>query len=209
MPPPPILKIAEVFPSFQGEGLRQGEATVFVRFSGCNLKCAFCDTKYAWSGGCICSPPQVMDTIKKIRRHFPAGWVCLTGGEPLLQDIAELVHLLKKEKLNIQMETNGTLYRPLAVDWYSLSPKPEKYFYQREYRAKAREVKLVITRMLTLDVIKKLRREFPSQTPLLLQPQSNKKWSAARGLALLTQAVQEGLDNIRISCQLHRFYGFR
>ena len=50
MPQPPTLKISEIFPSIQGEGLRQGEPTIFVRFAGCNLRCTFCDTKYAWTG---------------------------------------------------------------------------------------------------------------------------------------------------------------
>ena len=51
MPQQHILKIAEIFPSIQGEGLRQGEATLFIRLAGCNLECSFCDTKYAWKEG--------------------------------------------------------------------------------------------------------------------------------------------------------------
>ena len=84
MPQPPTLKIVEIFPSIQGEGLRQGEPTVFIRLSGCNLKCSFCDTKYAWKGGREFTAGEILDEVRKIRRRFPASWVSLTGGEPLL-----------------------------------------------------------------------------------------------------------------------------
>jgi len=206
MPLQPTLKVAEIFPSIQGEGLRQGEPTIFIRFSGCSLRCSFCDTKYAWKGGQDFTAAQILEKVEKLRKDFPADWVCLTGGEPLLQDLSELARLLRKEKLKIQVETNATIYRKLPVDWYSISPKPEKYFTRPEYRSEAKEVKLVVAKSLNLRVVKRLRKKFPLLTPLLLQPQSNKKWSIALGLVLLTKALQAGLKNIRLSSQLHRFY---
>lgn len=209
MPRPPTLKIIEIFPSFQGEGLRQGEATIFVRLSGCNLKCSFCDTKYAWKGGRDYSAAEILEKIKRIRVDFPARWVCLTGGEPLIQEIGGLVRGLKKEGFKVQVETNGTIYRHLAVDWYSISPKPEKYRCRPEYREKAKEVKVIVTKNLEFKAIRKLRKEFPEKTPLLLQPQSNRIWSMALAIRLLKQAVREGLRNVRLSVQLHKIYGFR
>jgi organic radical activating enzyme len=209
MPQQHILKIAEIFPSIQGEGLRQGEATLFIRFSGCNLECSFCDTKYAWKGGRKHSTVQVLEKVNKLRHRFPARWVCLTGGEPLLQDLADLVKGLKKEGFKIQVETNGTLYSPLPVDWYSISPKPDKYYYRPEYREKAKEVKVVLTKNLDFELIKRLREEFPEKIPLLLQPQSNRKWSIILGIRLLRQALKAGLKNIRLSGQLHKVYGLR
>ncbi len=209
MPQPHILKITEIFPSIQGEGLRQGEATIFIRLSGCNLKCSFCDTVYAWEEGQSFSVAQVLDEVRKIRESFPAQWVCVTGGEPLLQDIDELTKSLKKEGLKIQVETNATIYRPLQIDWYSVSPKPEKYSCRPEYREKAKEVKLVITRNLDLESIRSLRKLFPEKIPLLLQPQSNRKWSMELGMKLLRQAIKAGLKNIRLSAQLHKIFGLR
>ena len=209
MPQPHILKIAEIFPSIQGEGLRQGEATLFIRLSGCNLKCAFCDTKYAWKEGQEYSTAQVVEEIKKLRRRFPARWVCLTGGEPLAQDVTELVKRLKEESFKVQVETNATLYRPLSVDWYSISPKPDKYSYRPEYREKAKEVKIIVTKSLDIELIGRLRGEFPEKTPLLLQPQSNRKWSMILVLKLLRQALKSGLKNIRLSIQLHKIFGLR
>lgn len=203
---PPILKVAEIFPSVQGEGLRQGEATLFVRLSGCNLKCSFCDTKYAWKEGKRFPTNQVLEEIKRIKQQFPAKWVCLTGGEPLVQDITNLVRGLKEENFRIQVETNATLYCSLPVDWYSISPKPEDYLFQPEYREQAKEVKLIVTRNLDFEVIRRLRKEFPSKTPLLLQPQSNRKWSMELALKMLKQATLANLDNIKLSIQLHKIY---
>ena len=66
MPQPHILKITEIFPSIQGEGLRQGEPTIFIRFSGCNLKCDFCDTQYAWLDGKEYSTAHILEKVEKI-----------------------------------------------------------------------------------------------------------------------------------------------
>lgn len=209
MPQPDILKITEIFPSIQGEGLRQGESTLFVRLSGCNLKCAFCDTKYAWEKGKDYTAEQVLEKTRKLRRLFPAEWVCLTGGEPLLQDLRKLVRKLKREKFKIQVETNGTIFQPLPVDWYTISPKPEKYFFKPEYRKRAKEVKLIVTKELDFEVIRRLRKKFPMETPIILQPQSNRKWSMKTAIKFMRQAVMVGLKNVRVSVQLHKIYGLR
>ncbi len=209
MPQPHILKITEIFPSIQGEGLRQGYPTLFVRFSGCNLKCPFCDTQYAWEEGNAYSTRQVIEEIIKLKHRFPAQWVCLTGGEPLLQGVAELVKELKKEGFNIQVETNATLFQDIPVDWYSISPKPANYFFHPEYKKKAKEVKVILTKDINFESIRRLREEFPEKTPLLLQPQSNRKWSMDLGMKILRQALRAGLKNIKLSIQLHKIYGLR
>lgn len=209
MPQPHTLKITEIFPSIQGEGLRQGEGTLFVRLSGCNLRCSFCDTKYAWEEGKDFSSDQVLEKIKKMKHRFPAKWVCLTGGEPLLFNIEELVRKLKWEKFKVQVETNATIFRPLPVDCYTISPKPEKYFYQPDYKKKAKELKIIVTKELDFEVIRRLREEFPTETPLFLQPQSNRKWSMNLATKLLRQALKADLKNIRVSVQLHKIYGLR
>jgi organic radical activating enzyme len=204
-----ILKIAEIFPSIQGEGLRQGEATIFIRLSGCNLRCSFCDTKYAWEQGQQYSVAQVLEEVRRIRKSFPAQWVCLTGGEPLFQDIDALTRTLKKEGLKIQVETNATIYRTLPTDWYSISPKPERYDYRPEYIDKAKEVKIIVTKNLDLEAIRRLRMQFPKKIPILLQPQSNRKWSMNLGMKLIRQALKAGFHNIRLSAQLHKIFGWR
>ncbi len=99
-----ILKVNEIFLSIQGEGLSAGFPTIFVRFTGCNLRCSYCDTTYAYEEGREMSCLQVLDEIKKL--HYKR--VCLTGGEPLLQrELNSLLEILKEYTVTI--ETNGAV----------------------------------------------------------------------------------------------------
>jgi len=101
------MRISEIFHSLQGEGVLIGTPTVFVRTCGCNLECIWCDTKYAREEeGTEMSPSEVVERV----RGFDTPYVCLTGGEPLLQkDMFELVELLLKNSLHVTIETNGSL----------------------------------------------------------------------------------------------------
>jgi len=209
MPQPPTLKIVELFASVQGEGLRQGEPTIFIRLAGCDLRCSFCDTKYAWTGGRTAALSQVLAKVRAIRKRFPADWACLTGGEPFLQDIGPLVDGLKKEGLKVQVETNGRNFRRLAADWLSVSPKPGRYDVHPGFRRRAEEVKLVVSKALTFETVRRLREEFPGSVPILLQAESNEAWSLAKGRRLLSRASRQGLLNIRLSVQLHKVFGLR
>lgn len=209
MRPRPTLKIIEIFSSVQGEGLRQGEPTIFVRLAGCNLRCSFCDTKSAWTGGGDVSWLDILERVRAERKARPSRWVCLTGGEPLLQDISRLVRELKSEGFFVQIETNGTVDRLLPVDWYTVSPKPPDYGYRIRFRKTAREVKLVVNRELSYDTVRKIRGEFPAGTPLLLQPESNKRANMIRAMKLLDGACRDGLDNVRVSLQLHKVFSVK
>jgi organic radical activating enzyme len=209
MPAPPTLKIVEIFPSIQGEGMRQGEPTVFVRLAGCDRRCSFCDTKYAWEGGVDFGLDKILEAVRRVRRRFPARWVCLTGGEPFMQDIRSLVRLLRKDGWLVQLETNGTRYYATTADWITVSPKPAEYLVRPEFQKLAKEVKLVVNRGLDLAVVRKIRAAFPERVPLLLQPESNRRWSQQSGLRLLKQATCAGLGNVRLSLQLHKVVGVR
>ncbi len=204
MPQPPTLKIAEIFASLQGEGLRQGEPTIFIRLAGCNLRCPFCDTKRAWTGGRETPIARIAARAARLRKSRPAEWIVLTGGEPLLQDVGPLVRLLKKKGFLIQIETNGIFYRRLPVDWYTLSPKPPDYAFHPGYRVRAREVKLVASRELTFAVAARVRDAFPPAVPLLVQPESNTAASRAKALRMVRRAAKEGRTNVRLSLQMHK-----
>jgi 7-carboxy-7-deazaguanine synthase len=206
---PPTLKIIEIFPSIQGEGVRQGEPTVFVRLAGCDRRCSFCDTKYAWEGGVEQSTDKILEQVRKSRRRFPARWVCLTGGEPFMQDVRPLIGLLKRDRWRVQVETNGTRYMATAADWLTVSPKPKEYLVRSEFLRLAKEVKLVVTRELDFPTVRRIRAAFPVRIPVLLQPESNYRWSQKRALRLLREGASAGLDNIRFSLQLHKVIGLR
>ncbi len=112
-----MKRINEIFYSLQGEGYHTGTPAVFVRFSGCNLKCDFCDTPH--QEGTLMTDEQIVAEVKK----FPATVVILTGGEPSLFVDEALVDKLHQEGLYICMETNGTHPVPLGIDWITCSPK--------------------------------------------------------------------------------------
>lgn len=206
---PPTLKTTEIFASVQGEGLRQGEPTIFVRLSGCNRRCGFCDTKKAWRGGRETPIERIMAEVLRLRRAGRAEWACLTGGEPLAQDVRPLVRRLHEEGFKVQVETNGTFPPDPRADWHTVSPKPPDYEVHPGFVKRAREVKLVVCRTLTLDAVRTVRKIFPSPVPIILQPQSNAPWSRKKALKILEGAYRSGLTGVRLSVQLHKVYGLR
>jgi 7-carboxy-7-deazaguanine synthase len=116
------MKISEIFYSIQGEGMLAGVPSVFVRTSGCNLRCVWCDTPYtSWSPeGADMTIEQILAAV----RSYPARHVVVTGGEPMIAPgIVELTQGLKGDGLHITVETAGTVYRPVACDLMSISPK--------------------------------------------------------------------------------------
>ncbi len=203
MPQQNTLRISEIFFSSQGEGLRVGEPTIFVRLSGCDLKCDFCDTKYAWDRGKEESLEEILKKIEKFKNL--TSWVCITGGEPTLQDISNLVLNLKKYGYFIQIETNGRRFLPLPFDWITLSPKPPDYFFDEGWRKLAKEVKVVVDKNLTIDVIKKISESFPN-IPVFLQPQSMLKWSTKKAYYLWKKGIQMNLRNLRLGYQIQKIY---
>jgi 7-carboxy-7-deazaguanine synthase len=116
------MKIAEIFYSVQGEGSRIGVPSAFVRASGCNLRCSWCDTPYAsWN------PEGEQMPVDEIARRvcaYPARSVVVTGGEPMIApDIVPLTERLRQEAFHITVETAGTVFAPVQCDLMSISPK--------------------------------------------------------------------------------------
>ncbi|MBX2988080.1 MAG: radical SAM protein [Bdellovibrionaceae bacterium] len=100
-----MLKINEIFYSIQGESNSVGYPTVFIRTTACNLRCTYCDTTYSYYEGQHKSLEEILETV----RSFGARYVCLTGGEPLLQKQSlELMRLLCDEGYDVSLETSGS-----------------------------------------------------------------------------------------------------
>lgn len=112
-----MKKINEIFYSIQGEGFHAGTPAVFIRFSGCNLNCSFCDTLH--KEGIMMSE----DAIVREAEKYPARLVILTGGEPSLFITDTLIQQLHKAGKYVAVETNGTHLLPKSIDWITLSPK--------------------------------------------------------------------------------------
>ena len=113
-----MKKINEIFYSLQGEGHHTGYPSVFIRFSGCNLKCPFCDTRH--EEGIYMSDDDIIRAVNL----YTASWIVLTGGEPTLFIDDDFVRMLKRATGKmVAIETNGTHPVPDSVDWVTVSPK--------------------------------------------------------------------------------------
>jgi 7-carboxy-7-deazaguanine synthase len=101
-----VIKINEIFFSIQGESSYVGYPTVFVRTTGCNLRCTYCDTTYAYYSGAMMSREDILAEVAK----HPAKYVCVTGGEPLYQkEVFELLRDLCDRGYKVSLETSGSI----------------------------------------------------------------------------------------------------
>lgn len=111
------MKVNEIFYSLQGEGYYTGTPAVFLRLSGCNLTCFYCDTHHHHG-----EEMALEEVLEKIS-GFPSRHLVITGGEPAMQLTAEMVDRFHQAGFYVQIETNGTLPVPENVDWITCSPK--------------------------------------------------------------------------------------
>ncbi len=101
------MELSEIFYSLQGESSYAGLPCVFVRLAGCNLRCTYCDTKYAYEPEFVLSIEEI---LKEVEKYHPVKLIEITGGEPLLQtDSVELMKLLIKINYNVLLETNNSI----------------------------------------------------------------------------------------------------
>jgi len=156
------MKIAEIFYSLQGEGTLLGVPSVFVRTSGCNLRCSWCDTPYtSWNPeGSEMSNAAIMDEVRK----HGAQHVVITGGEPMLfAPVVELTKELKALGQHITIETAGTVFQPVVCDLMSISPKLANSTPSEEPH-RSRHEKL----RYQPDVLKRLMRDYDYQLKFVI-----------------------------------------
>lgn len=148
------LKISEIFDSVQGEGCYTGVPMTFIRLAGCSMHCDFCDTKYTWrkADGKTMTIDQIMQQVSSLHLHH----VCITGGEPLEQNILKLVQALVKTHHFVHLETNAANEISIElrkwIDWITISPKKDYMSNDLTYdnALLADEVKFVISNKLDL-----------------------------------------------------------
>jgi len=129
-----MYKINEIFYSLQGEGQFSGFPVVFIRFSGCNRKCSWCDTSF--DSFTEMSLNEIINEINK----YPTKRIVLTGGEPTLQTDLQLVNALHDNNKIIHIESNGTNEISLPIDWVTISPKDDSWIQKN-----GNELKVVYT----------------------------------------------------------------
>ncbi len=160
------MRIAEIFYSIQGEGKLLGTPSVFIRTSGCNLRCVWCDTPYAsWR-------PQgeewsVREILAKMK-DYPTPYVVVTGGEPLLApEIEELTTKLKQTNYHITIETAATVFKPAACNLVSMSPKLSNSTPWR--REKGQFARMHEEHRLNLPVIEKFMEGYDYQLKFVVE----------------------------------------
>lgn len=200
------MKINEIFYSIQGEGAWTGLPNIFIRTTGCNLRCSFCDTKYAYNTG---KEMTVQEIIKKIKQ-YPCKYVCITGGEPLLQkDIIYLIDELLKKGYKISIETNGSLSIKKLLDknylMISLDIKcPSSNMYENNYLEninflkKDDQLKFVIKNKKDYEYAKGILKKYKPFCKVFFQP----VWG--KNPKILTKwIIKDGL-NVKLGLQIHK-----
>ena len=196
-----MWKVNEIFHSLQGEGYYTGTASVFIRLSGCNLHCDFCDTHH--EEGTMMSLPEI---VEQVMQHPDAPLIVLTGGEPSLWIDDDFVMGLKAMTgKRIAIETNGTHPLPHGIDWVTLSPKVGI--------GNSGKVPLVLTQCDELKVVY-LGQDLTQYNGIkatyrFLQPcWSSDTDATRRNMAATIQAVLEHPD-WRLSLQTQRIMGIK
>lgn len=198
------MKITEIFYSIQGEGKQMGLPTIFVRAGGCNLKCDWCDTKYAWEGG----KEMTVEEITEAVHDFPAKRVCLTGGEPLIQDeIYGLIDALIDE-YELSVETNGSLDITKLTEMnimVSMDYKTPSSLMSGKMKEKnlgllreKDQLKFVIDDKRDYDYAKEVISNHQIKAQIIFQPMSGKNMKKLVGWVL-----EDDLD-VRVLPQLHK-----
>ncbi len=213
------MYIAEIFYSIQGEGALIGVPSIFVRTSGCNLRCSWCDTPYtSWKPE---GEERSLDEILEQVGAHPARHVVVTGGEPMISpEIVAFTGQLRARNLHITIETAGTVFAPVACDLMSISPKlanstPEGRWgpqherlrfqpdvLQRLMAAYDYQLKFVVRYPEDLDEINPmLDRIFADRSRVILMPEGvEPEVLHQRGAWLAEIAKQQGF---RFSPRLH------
>ncbi|MEN2993937.1 MAG: radical SAM protein [Thermodesulfovibrio sp.] len=200
------MKVCEVFASIQGEGSLSGIPMIFVRLTGCNLRCTYCDTKYAYYEG---EEVSISELLKKIH-SFPFKYVEITGGEPLLQDETYTLidELLKTHYVII--ETNGSIsiekVKPevkiiMDIKTPGSGMSERNYIENLRFLKENDEVKFVLTDRIDYEWAKNFIRNYKIKAKEIL-------FSPAYGILnpaeLAKWIVNDGLS-VRLNLQIHKY----
>lgn len=200
-----MLKINEVFWSAQGEGLHSGTSSIFIRLAGCSLRCPYCDSRRAWRTGRSLETVAVLAEVIALKAIRPHVRVVITGGEPLEQNLKELVAALHRLRCRVALETNGLHFQDLHFNWWTVSPKDVSgYSVHPKLWAKADEIKLVVRPSLDLNVVKKMRS--CTEAPIFLQPERRDRRRYPRTYAFYKTCCAAGIPDVRLGLQLHTIF---
>jgi 7-carboxy-7-deazaguanine synthase len=200
------VKVYSIFRSLQGEGLSIGSPTVFIRTSGCPLRCTYCDTTQAYDKGEEMSLEQIMKKVSKLK----AKHVCLTGGEPMMQrEAPKLVQMLVDEGYRVVLETNGamllddlpsveTLTISMDIKCPSSGESGKMLFENIESLRPTDQLKLIISDGRDYEYAKEVLQKYAPKCEVIFTPVGG---TDLKDLA--EKVLKDGLD-VRVLPQLHK-----
>ncbi|MEM0492808.1 MAG: radical SAM protein [Candidatus Thermoplasmatota archaeon] len=202
-----LMLVNEIFYSIQGEGSWMGLPNIFIRLTGCNLRCLFCDTTYAYDQGFEMSIDEI---IKEVER-YPYRFICITGGEPLIQqETLELIDNLVAKGYTICIETNGSIsVKPLVskqrvmisldVKCPSSNMHKNMNLYNISLMRSSDQLKFVIKDRVDYDYAKKIINAYRPSCNIFFQP----VYRILDPQVLSGWILSDGLP-VRISLQIHK-----
>ena len=188
----------EQFYTLQGEGYHQGKAAYFVRLGGCDVGCVWCDVKESWDFDT--HPKMTVAEIVENIKSSKAPLAVITGGEPLLHNLAELTTAIQREGIATNIETSGSSPISGNWDWICLSPKKFKEPLP-QILPLAHELKIIIFNKSDFEWAEKYAAKVSASCKLYLQPE----WSKA---AVMTPLIVEYIKKNpkwELSLQIHKY----
>ena len=199
------LPVVETFHSLQGEGHHAGRSAFFIRLAGCTVGCPWCDTKHSWpTQGHPEQPIDALAAAAHTAAKAGAGFVVITGGEPLHHDLHPLTQALDAQcGLPLHLETSGVDPLSGRFDWITLSPKRHRPPRQDLLQA-CHELKVVVHGPEDISFAAAMGSQCKDHTQRLLQP----GWESSIGEELAVDHVRQDA-RWRLSLQSHKWLGIR
>ena len=195
-----MLPLMEAFYTVQGEGHYSGTPAYFLRIGGCDVGCHWCDVKESWDANL--HPPTHIDDMLTNVQSTPVKTVVITGGEPLMWDMGPLTELLKKNGINVHIETSGAYPLSGRFDWICLSPKKNSP-PQKAIIPLADELKVIVHNLNDFKWAEEFSEQYQDKCKLFLQPE----WSKEK--EMMPKIIDYVMNNPEwnISLQTHKYMG--
>ena len=193
-----MLPVMEHFYTLQGEGFHQGKAAYFIRLGGCDVGCVWCDVKESWDADK--HPKFDVQSLRFEVAKTPAEIIVITGGEPLMHDLAELTKELHAAGFKTHLETSGAYPLTGSWDWICLSPKKFKAPLP-VILLEADELKVVIFNRSDLEWAEKYAAQVSANCKLYLQPE----WDKAAQMTPLIIDYIKANPKWELSLQIHKY----
>ena len=193
-----LLPVAETFYSLQGEGYNTGKPAFFIRLSGCNVHCPFCDSKKTWNMEAA-EWLTIAELSEKVKESGAEN-IVITGGEPLMHNLTPLCQALHSAGCKLCLETSASLPFSGRWDWVCISPKKSLPPLEANL-AFADELKIVISTAEDLNELHEYEQTVPEHTLLYLQAE----WDKRQELTPIIISHIKKHQNWRLSLQTHKW----